>query len=72
MFDTNVFKRSVKNWVKMNPQGSDQDLLDFCEEQIPPAQFTSYQWIVEQTVSWYRHVLAQREMGTYADENDVA
>lgn len=60
MFDANQFKRSVKNWMRQNPQGSEADLVDFCEEQIPPAQYTAHQWLVEHTLSWYRFVLAQR------------
>ena len=41
MFDTNKFKRSVKEWVRENPSGSMEDFVDFCEELIPSAQFTA-------------------------------
>ncbi|MBM4252340.1 MAG: hypothetical protein FJ146_10250 [Deltaproteobacteria bacterium] len=60
MFDANRFKKSVKEWMRAHPDGTEADLADYCEELIPPAQFTANQWLVEQTVSWYRYVLAQR------------
>lgn len=72
MFDTNVFKKSVKDWMRMNPTGSDQELVDFCEEQIPARQFAANQWLIDQTVSWYRHVLAQREMSNQSLDDDDA
>ncbi len=59
--DTNKFKQSVKVWIRENPQGSINDLVDYCEAQIPPAQFTHYQWLLEHTVSWYKHILASRD-----------
>ena len=61
-FDHNIFKRSVKDWMKSNPEGSLADLVDFCEELIPPQSFSTSRWIVDQTVSWYKHILAHREM----------
>jgi hypothetical protein len=74
MFDTNSFKKSVKLWIKDNPHGTDQDLLDFCEERIPPSQYAASQWLIDQTLSWYRHVLAQRESKFQgdSDERDAA
>ena len=74
MLDTNAFKKSVKVWIKENPTGTDQDLLDFCEEKIPSNQYQSSHWLIDQTVSWYRHMLSQREMKDEAgsDDQDVA
>lgn len=60
MFDANQFKRSVKDWIRGNPEGTEADLVDFCEEQIPPQHFSANQWLVEHTLSWYRHIVAQR------------
>ena len=60
MFDANQFKRSVKEWMRDHPDGSEADLVDFCEELIPPAQFSAHQWLVEHTLNWYRYILAQR------------
>ena len=75
MFDTNKFKRSVKDWVRDNPNGSMEDLVDFCEEQIPAAQFNTYGWLIEQTAGWYEHVLSTRRsaslLGRFESE-DVA
>jgi len=62
MFNCNQFKRDVKEWMRLNPKGTVEDLVDFCEEQIPPNQFSSYEWLVDQTVGWYKHVLAHREI----------
>ena len=69
MFDFNSFKRSVKEWINSNPQGTVADLRDFCEEQIPPAQYMANMWVVDQTVSWYRHILEHREFRTNDDED---
>jgi len=75
MFDANSFKRSVKEWIRANPDGSVNDIMDYCEEQIPPAQFASYQWLVNQTLEWYKHILTQREASqnydTHEDETTV-
>lgn len=61
MFDINQFKRDVKEWIKSHPQGEEQDLIDFCEELIPASQFAANQWLVDQTVSWFRHILSHQE-----------
>ena len=61
MLDHNLFKKQVKSWIKQNPEAKEQDFVDYCEELIPPNQFASYRWLVEQTTSWYKHVLSNRE-----------
>ena len=73
MFDANTFKKSVKEWIRAHPGGSLLDLQDFCEEQIPPAQYAANKWLVDHTLSWYRHILSHRE-GTdeYDPNEDVA
>jgi hypothetical protein len=71
MFDANSFKRSVKEWMRSHPEGTEADLVDFCEDQIPAAQFAANQWLVEHTLSWYKHVLTQRRLARgLADEAD--
>ena len=72
MFDKNEFKKQVKTWIKEHPRGDVQDLVDFCEELIPPKDFSSNQWLINQTVTWYKQVLANRENAkkySVADEN---
>lgn len=64
MFDANQFKRSVKEWMREHPHGTEADLLDFCEEQIPSQQYQANNWLIEHTLSWYRHVLSQRRLGS--------
>ena len=76
MFDFNEFKRSVKIWIKENPEGTASELRDYCEDKIPANQYPANEWVVEQTVSWYKHILAQRDYtnktgnGVYS-ENDM-
>ncbi len=65
--DVNEFKRKVKNWMLAYPEGSEQALIDFCEEAIPPSQFAAYQWLVEQTVGWYLQVVAHRKQQAIED-----
>lgn len=73
MFDANQFKRAVKEWMRHHPEGTEADLVDFCEEQIPPAQYSANQWLVEHTLSWYRHILSQRlHSEELSFENDEA
>jgi hypothetical protein len=73
MFDANQFKRAVKDWIRSNPEGTETDLVDFCEDQIPPHHYATHQWLIEHTVSWYRHILAQRTGASDAlDEGDEA
>lgn len=60
MFDSNNFKRSVKEWVKFNPKATTAELADYCEELIPAPQYQANSWLVEQTVGWYEHVLNSR------------
>ncbi|NRA64110.1 MAG: hypothetical protein HRU19_06470 [Pseudobacteriovorax sp.] len=62
MVDLNVFKKNVKDWIREHPEGTLQDLRDFCEDSIPAAQYTSYEWLVDQTVGWYKHILTHREI----------
>jgi hypothetical protein len=64
MFDPNAFKKNVKDWIRGNPEGTLIEFVDFCEDQIPPAQYAANQWLLEQTVSWYKHILTSREMSS--------
>ncbi len=61
MFDFNQFKRSVKEWITANPSGSELELRDFCEESIPANLFTANEWLVDQTLAWYKHIVKNRE-----------
>lgn len=71
MFDINEFKKNVKTWIVSHPQGDVADLIDFCEEQIPPQAFAANRWLIDQTANWYRHIIAQREIANNmeSDEN---
>lgn len=69
MFDFNGFKKSVKEWIRSNPDGTLTDLRDFCEEAIPPQQFSANEWVIEQTLSWYRHILTHRDVSNQYEED---
>ncbi len=61
MFDVNYFKRSVKEWIRENPQGSLLDLRDYCDEIVPPQLYAANEWLIDQPLYWYRHVLERRD-----------
>jgi hypothetical protein len=71
MFDSNKFKRMAKDWVRENPNGTVEELVDYCEELIPPNQFASYAWIVEQTREWYQYVLDTRKSNRLLEDATV-
>jgi hypothetical protein len=71
--DVNTFKKDVKEWMQAHPFGSIDDFTDFCESLIPPSMLTSYGWLVDQSVSWYTHVLSSRDWQNMVDgESDDA
>ena len=58
MLNFNNFKKEVKRYGCLkNPNGSEMELLDFCEDIIPANQYVANKWIIDETVSWYKHVL---------------
>jgi hypothetical protein len=74
MIDTNKFKQSIKHWVQSHPDSNEQSFRDFCEELIPPQHYATYEWLVDQSVSWYNHMMTQKESAklAYEDLSDVA
>ena len=72
MFDTNNFKRSVKEWVRTNPRATIAELTDYCEDIIPTTQYQSHGWLVEQTLGWYENVLNNRRHDTLNEADDNA
>ena len=72
MFDQNFFKKSIKQWIRDNPEGTIDDIIDYCEEQIPPSMYASNQWLVNQTVEWYKHILAHRKAAEHYSDDDEA
>lgn len=71
MFDANVFKRSVKEWMRQHPEGSEADLMEICEELIPSAQYAANRWLIDHTLSWYRHILDQRKHAKTAYDDEM-
>ena len=70
MFDINEFKKKVKEWMQANPQGTEADLIDFCEDIIPSSQYSAYGWLVEQTRAWYQSILKSRREDYSRDLDD--
>jgi hypothetical protein len=66
--DVNAFKKDIKEWMHSHPYGSIEDFNDYCESLIPPALLTGYSWLIDQSVSWYTHVLSSRDWQSMADE----
>ncbi len=70
MFDTNKFKRAVKEWVRENPRGTLENMVDFCEGLIPAPLYQSNLWLVEQTTGWYQHLLTTRRCSRLLGESE--
>ncbi len=70
MIDNNEFKRKVKDWIKKNPAGSEQELTEYCEDLIPPADFSNQKWLIDQTIHWYRYVIAERDSAYLPEDGD--
>ena len=64
MFSVNEFKKQVKQWMSQHPTGQLQDLIEYCEELIPSSQYAANRWLIEQTSSWYKHILTTRELSS--------
>jgi hypothetical protein len=72
MFDANKFKKLTKQWIRENPNGTVADLVDYCEEQIPAPQYAANEWLINQTIEWYKHILIHREAAkSYEYEEDA-
>lgn len=71
MFDVNRFKKSVKEWIRINADGTEMDLRDYCDEIVPVHHYQANQWLIEQTVSWYKHIL-ERRVEDYGDAESEA
>ena len=72
-FDVNIFKKKVKTWMQQRPQATLEEFIDFCEEQIPTSQFAAYQWLLDQSVTWYGYIISQRDvMKTFDYDEEVA
>lgn len=70
MFDTNKFKRAVKEWVRENPNGTMEELMDLCEGMIPAPLYHSHTWLLEQTSGWYQHLLTTRRCSRLLGESE--
>jgi hypothetical protein len=68
MFDSNILKKKVKEWMRNHPNGTEKDLQDFCESIIPPQHYYAQEWLVEHTLSWYRYILDHRRQQHFIDD----
>ena len=60
MFNINMFKQKVKTWMAENPKAEVSELVEYCEEVIPPTQFSANKWLIDQTVQWFEHIKTTR------------
>ena len=67
MLNVNNFKKEIRAWVRSNEDGTLEDFVDFCEDLIPPHQYSSYSWLLEQSSQWFQHVIKHRELSNHAD-----
>lgn len=61
MFDRNLFKQSVKKWMKENEDATIEALELFCEQLIPTKYYTANKWLISETTDWYSHILHNRK-----------
>ena len=61
MFDVNQFKRSMKDWISSHPEGTIAEFTDYCDDMIPPPHYAANQWLIDQSISWFRYLKAQNQ-----------
>ena len=54
MFDKNVFKDSFRVWSEQNPDACPEEVLVFCESNIPESHYGKNLWLIEQSLEWFR------------------
>ena len=52
-FDKNIFKESFRLWTEEFPQSSLEQARQFCLNHIPANSQAQYEWLVEQSLSWF-------------------
>ncbi|MDD9951216.1 MAG: hypothetical protein OXT67_06575 [Zetaproteobacteria bacterium] len=60
MFDRNEYKRKIKVWMLENPSASVLECEDYCHHLIPSRELTAHQWLVEETLSWFKAIQDKR------------
>jgi hypothetical protein len=60
----------MKQWVEDHSQADEEAFVDYCEELIPFSERSSYQWLIEQSVSWHRFVVASRKSSQILEGDD--
>ena len=54
MFDFGTFKLKIQEWIRENPSSSEFELVAVCKKLIPEEEKMK-QWLIYETVSWYRY-----------------
>ena len=67
MLNVNEFKKRIKKWMDDNPFAQETDLVKYCKKIIPENELKANQWLLDQTVSWYKHILLIRDKNNIAD-----
>lgn len=60
MFDRNDYKRKMKRWISTNRTASILECEDYCHGLIPARELPAYEWLVEETLSWFKSIQADR------------
>ena len=60
MFDKNQFKSSFRRFLESRPTVTEDDALEFCQQNIPAHQMASEYWLVEQSMQWFKWLKEQQ------------
>lgn len=62
MFDKNEFKQQFRQFVETHTHASEKDAQDFCYSLIPAEAIVKNQWLIEQSIQWFRWIKNQRKV----------
>lgn len=54
MFNKNAFKVEFRSWAMLNLQAGDEEAEAFCRANIPKEVQESYDWLMDQSVQWFK------------------
>lgn len=60
MVSANTFKARVKAFLKTNPDATEDEMQDFCDELLPPTAYAANAWLIAETMGWFRFMREQR------------
>ncbi len=60
MFDKNQFKSAFRRFLEARPTATEDEALEFCQQNIPAHQMASEYWLVEQSMQWFKWLKGQQ------------